>query len=303
MTKSGCSGQVCGFARLGAGLLLVAMTQVAIADPVSQRAEQNANGKAVLASPWQQVQTSQLRLIAGREGADGGEILAGLQIVLQDGWKTYWRNPGDAGGVPPELDWSGSENVADATLIYPAPKRFKDRSGETIGYAGQVVMPVLVQPVDPDRGIVLNVRFEYGICGDVCIPVEQTLTLNVPREAAPGLPAELSRALKNSPRSGKDIQPGDPKLVHHEVRLEGAQPRIVLDVDFGQDPQAGDVFAEASDGIYVPMAQPKNSDTQVPRRFEIDLLAANDPAELKGKTLRVTMVGAAGQSEASFVIE
>lgn len=306
MTRYGFSGQIRGLALLGAGLLVVTITEAASAErvnhPAASSAEQDEQDNALLASPWRQVQSSQLRLIAGRQNADGG-FVAGLEIVLPDGWKTYWRNPGDAGGVPPELDWSGSENVADTTLIYPAPQRFKDSTGETIGYEGRVVMPVLVKPLDPARGMVLQVRFHYGLCGEICIPVDETLTLDVPRDVAPGLPAELSEALRTTPRSGKDIQPGDPKLVRHEVMLDGDQPRIVLDVDFGREPDTGDLFAEASDGIYLPMAQPKGTETQATRRFEIDLLAANDPAELKGKTLRVTMVGASGQSEASFVIE
>jgi len=308
MKTSGLSRLLRASARFVAGGLLLAMTQqAALAGQLSraeiQNDEHNLGREAVLATQWQPVQSSQVRLIAGRRGADGQEIVAGLQMMLQDGWKTYWRNPGDAGGVPPELDWTGSENVESATLLYPAPRRFKDRSGETIGYEGSVVLPVLVKPVDPDRPVVLNPGINFGLCGDICIPVQQKLTLEVPREAAPGLPVALSQALESIPRHGKDIRPGDPKLVHHEVKLNGDQPRIVLDVDFGQEPEAGDVFAEASDGIYLPMPQPKAGESRTTRRFEIDLLAANDPAELKGKTLRVTMVGAGGASEASLYID
>ena len=43
-------------------------------------------------------------------GADNGELLAGVQIRLEPGWKTYWRTPGDS-GVPPSFDWSGSKNL------------------------------------------------------------------------------------------------------------------------------------------------------------------------------------------------
>jgi suppressor for copper-sensitivity B len=38
-------------------------------------------------------------------------VPAGLHILLGEGWKTYWRSPGDA-GMPPRMDWSGSTNVA-----------------------------------------------------------------------------------------------------------------------------------------------------------------------------------------------
>lgn len=254
-------------------------------------------------SPWQEAQMSQLRLVAGRQGPDGGEIVAGIEIALEDGWKTYWRSPGDAGGVPPELDWSGSQNVAETRLVYPAPKRFKDKSGETIGYKGNVVLPVLVQPADANRPVELRAQFHFGICRDICIPVTADLSLEVPPDAEPGLPPELARAMSRTPRSGAALRPSDPNLVAHEVILEGSKPRIVLDVDLGPEAETGDVFAEASGGVYLPMPQRVKDGASATSRFEIDLLATNDPAELSGKTVRVTMVGPEGQSEVSFVIE
>src|ERR1700741_1429647 len=47
-----------------------------------------------------------------------------LHIVLQPGWKTYWRSPGDA-GYPPQVDMSGSTNVARVELMWPVPHRFQ----------------------------------------------------------------------------------------------------------------------------------------------------------------------------------
>lgn len=259
--------------------------------------------EAGLTSPWQDAQMSQVRLLAGRQVPADREIVLGIEVALEDGWKTYWRSPGDAGGVPPELDWSGSENVAETQLLFPAPKRFTDKSGETIGYDGKVVLPVLVRPSDPGRAVELRAQFHYGICREICVPVTAELALTVPPQAVLGLPEELAQALSSIPRSGAAVKPSDPKLVAHAVTLEGAKPRIVLDVDLGPGAETGDVFAEASEGIYLPMPQRTKDDGSGLVRFEIDLLAANDLAELKGKTIRVTMVGSEGQSEASFVAE
>jgi hypothetical protein len=38
--------------------------------------------------------------------------------VLEPGWYTYWKNPGEA-GVPPVFDFSGSENVGQLEVLYP----------------------------------------------------------------------------------------------------------------------------------------------------------------------------------------
>src|SRR5690554_5849285 len=48
--------------------------------------------------------TVEARLIAAVEAVgDLDEVPAGLEVSLPDGWKSYWRSPGDA-GLPPALD-------------------------------------------------------------------------------------------------------------------------------------------------------------------------------------------------------
>ena len=78
---------------LAAVLLLSAISAVA------------GSAEAEIASEWVTVQASKVRLVAGWRGT---EVIAGVELQLGDGWKTYWRSPGDAGGVPPFFDWSGS---------------------------------------------------------------------------------------------------------------------------------------------------------------------------------------------------
>ena len=52
---------------------------------------------------------SRVRLLSG--GPLGESWLAGIEIALDSGFKTYWRHPGDS-GLPPRFDWTGSKNVA-----------------------------------------------------------------------------------------------------------------------------------------------------------------------------------------------
>ena len=47
------------------------------------------------ALPWTEGHRSRVRLLAG--GSEGGSQLAGVEIGLDPGFKTYWRNPGEAG--------------------------------------------------------------------------------------------------------------------------------------------------------------------------------------------------------------
>src|SRR5690606_17942397 len=98
------------------------------------------------------------------------------------GWKTYWRTPGDAGGLPPAFDWSASSNLASASVLFPAPSRFTDKSGNTIGYKGRVIFPVEIKPEDDAKPVSLKLAMQYGICKEVCIPVDANLEI----ELAPG---------------------------------------------------------------------------------------------------------------------
>ena len=76
------------------------------------------------ASAWAETDHSAVRLIAAaRTAGDGGTVAAGLHFRLEEGWKIYWRSPGDA-GFPPRPDWSGSANLAGAKVWWPAPLRF-----------------------------------------------------------------------------------------------------------------------------------------------------------------------------------
>ena len=71
----------------------------------------------------------------------------------------------------------GEANLAAATVLYPAPKRFSDRAGDTVGYKGTVVFPVRLTAKDPGKPIDLRLSLEYGVCKEICIPAEAALSI------------------------------------------------------------------------------------------------------------------------------
>ncbi len=139
------------------GLLLSCLVLVAAA--TSTRAE-------LVGSAWAEQHASRVRLVAGGAKAAGGPSLAGLQIVLDEGWKTYWRLPGDA-GVPPTFDWAGSSNVAAITVLYPAPQRMPEAGGVAVGYKQSVLLPIEVTPQDPAKPVALKLALEFGVCREI----------------------------------------------------------------------------------------------------------------------------------------
>jgi suppressor for copper-sensitivity B len=109
----------------------------------------------------------------------------GLEFRLAPGWKTYWRSPGDA-GLPPEIDWSGSENLAAASIQWPVPERETLLGFETFVYHDRVVLPVVARATDPTRPVRLRARVSYLVCEVLCVPAEATLALDL--DAPPGAP-------------------------------------------------------------------------------------------------------------------
>lgn len=109
-------------------------------------------------------------LIVADTGRDAAAII-GLRMVLKPGWHTYWRTPGDS-GLAPTFDWSASKNVKVLELLWPVPTRFDAEGDTTFGYADEVIWPVFVRAVDPEKPVVLELKMFYGVCKDICVSNE-----------------------------------------------------------------------------------------------------------------------------------
>lgn len=265
----------------------------------------SANGQAVtqagIASPWIELGKARIRLLAGGSAAGQAKVhLAGIEVVLAEGWKTYWRMPGDA-GVPPSFDWRGSTNVASVKVLYPAPARMPEPAAQTIGYKTSVVFPVEVTPQDAGKPVELKLSMELGVCRDICIPAEANISLALPAKAAGAPPAAIATALERVPRQQAARRSTDPELKQVSASLSGPSPRILVEARFPGGAEGADVFIEAPDGLYVPMTrQLSQADGIV--RFEASLARMGNAAELKGKQLTLTLVSDAGASEAVWTV-
>ncbi|MBI3705414.1 MAG: cytochrome C biogenesis protein [Rhizobiales bacterium] len=158
-----------------------------------------ASAHAADSSPWSQDSRSGVRLLAGANKTGEAPLRAGIEIELQPGWKTYWRYPGDS-GVPPRFDFSGSENLKTAKVLYPAPHLFTDESGDSIGYKDAVIFPVLIAPLLPGKPVTLRLKLDYAVCEKLCIPAEGRAELTL-RAGASSLDGALAAAEARVPKS------------------------------------------------------------------------------------------------------
>jgi hypothetical protein len=134
--------------------------------------------------------------------------------------------------------------------------------------------------------------------------VQSRFELTVPPGTAATPVAEtLARAFDRVPRGADARRPGDPALRDAKVQLAGDKPSIRLEAEFPGGTDGADLFLEAPDGLWIPMAKPDDTAKADVATFLVDLTDGADVGDLKGKTVRVTLVSPRGQSEATFKIE
>ena len=252
-----------------------------------------------VSSDWFQGFNNKARLLAGHAVRDGKEgLYAGVEIEMPNGWDTYWRSPGDAGGVAPEFDWKGSDNLASADVLYPAPSRLHTKAGDVVGYTDNVLFPISVTPKDAGKPVTLHGVIAYGVCKDICVPAEVTLQITIPPEV--GASETLRDVLGRVPRV--DARPGiDPSLATWRLDQTTGKPKLVLNVAT-TSPAGVDAFVYAPGGVYVPLPK-RVADAAGKAVFEVDLSDGVDIKDLKGKPLTVTTIDGKGQAETTITLE
>ena len=111
--------------------------------------------------------------------------IAAINIKLEDGWKTYWRVPG-IGGIAPILNWEKSKNIKNISQIWPTPNIYNEYGLQTIGYKDELLLPLQIQPIDKKQPIHLSITIDFGICSDVCVPIQTSVEERLPERISIG---------------------------------------------------------------------------------------------------------------------
>ncbi len=225
---------------------------------------------AVLLSPPALARAPPFRLALLGGEPDGDGFIAGVAVELDTGWKTYWRLPGES-GIPPVFDFSKSQNAGATEVLYPVPQRFRDASGETIGFAHRVVFPLRITPADPALPVRLEVSMFLGVCKDVCIPVNGRLSLDLSyRSADPEAQRELSEWLARVPAQRKIVKAA--RIDGNDLRVKLAEP-------------VEDIFVESATSAY--FRAPRFSAGGLEATLAVD--GMDNPSQMKGQTLTFTL--------------
>lgn len=126
---------------------------------------------------------ARVALLADHQSVQPGQRLqAGLRIVHDPGWHTYWILPGDS-GLATRYTWQLPDSASAGEIRWPFPERLPFGPLTNFGYSGALLLPVaLTVPTQarPGDRFKASLRARWLICADTCIPDEATLTLDLP---------------------------------------------------------------------------------------------------------------------------
>lgn len=175
-------------------------------------------------SPWSEDVRSAVRLVSGANNNGDAHLRAGIEIKMQPGWKTYWRYPGDS-GVPPHFDFSGSENLKTATVLYPAPHLFTDETGQSLGYKDRIIFPLVISPQQPGKPVRLRLKADYAVCEKLCVPAEGRAELTL----TPGDSSQDSALAAAEARVPKQVTAAQLGLTVRRTN-NGTKPLVAVDL-------------------------------------------------------------------------
>ncbi|MDO8400954.1 MAG: protein-disulfide reductase DsbD family protein [Bradyrhizobium sp.] len=183
-------------------------------------------------------------LVKGDSEAGGRELWIGVRLNLGSGWKTYWKSPGDA-GLPTEFDWSGSSNIVEAEVNWPAPTRLSILGFETIGYTHEVLFPVRIKIRDPAVETRIDLKLAIYACSTICVREERELAATIQPGASSDSTIDAWRSKVPQPTSSVlSVLSVERSLTGPaSLRIEVASTRPLLEPDVfveGDPPVSGD---------------------------------------------------------------
>jgi DsbC/DsbD-like thiol-disulfide interchange protein len=241
-------------------------------------------------SPWVSDLHSAVRLIGGAALKTEGVTVrrAGIEIRLDDGWKTYWRYPGDS-GIPASFDFNGSVNVKSVTVLWPAPKRFADGAGGySIGYTGRLIVPLRVAPQDAGKPTSLRVKAGYAVCEKLCMPAEAEAAIVLSGKAG-AHEADLAAAEARVPKPATLGAPGAFAIRSMQREGSGEDARVIVEVAAPNGARV-DLFAEGPTPHWaLPLPQETGGAPGL-RRFSFKLDGLPPGEDGRGARLTLTAV-------------
>lgn len=151
---------------------------------------QSGQSKAYAAQAESDKHTS-LRMLADvKEVVPGSTFMLGVELTMQPGWHTYYKESGDA-GMPTSIEWVLPAGYKHGELLWQKPHKFDDAGIVTYGYSEKTVIAVKVTAPEtiPDGEQKLVAKVKWLECKETCIPGSGETSLVLPAGKKGSIPA------------------------------------------------------------------------------------------------------------------
>lgn len=125
--------------------------------------------KAQLISEFQSISPGKLFCVA-------------VHLVIDEGWHTYWKNPGDS-GLSTKIKWDLPEGFIAGDIQWPYPQRFEVPPLVSFGYQDEVLLLTEIkasESINQGSRMKLQASVDWLECKEVCIPGHADLSIEIP---------------------------------------------------------------------------------------------------------------------------
>jgi thiol:disulfide interchange protein len=133
-------------------------------------------------------------LLSADTARPGDTVLVGVDLKMDPGWHTYWKNPGES-GIATTIKWHLPPGVTAGDIQWPLPHKLPPAEVTTYGYLDEVMLVVpltLSADLKPGQSLNLSADVSWLECKEQCIPGKDTVstTLTVGNDTKPSAAAD-----------------------------------------------------------------------------------------------------------------
>jgi thiol:disulfide interchange protein len=235
---------------------------------------------------------TQVQLLLSADPAKPGDtIWAGVDLKMDAGWHTYWKNPGES-GIATTIKWDLPPGVTSGEIQWPLPEKLPPAEVTTFGYEHEVMLlvPLTLATNLPPGPLVLKAAVSWLECEQQCVPGSTNVEamLNIGDETktsanAATIESWKGKVPKTLNNSGWNVRAWWEGLANDDMRS------LIIAGDFqgaifGQLPNKFDFFPDANDNFEVQAAIEKISELKTLFCFRkpVKKFSGDWPKEISG---------------------
>jgi len=141
---------------------------------------------------------AEAELVAASAGYTAGKpVELAIRLRMDEGWHSYWVNPGE-GGMPLSVEWQLPEGWVAGPVLHPVPIRFMTGELPGFGYEGEVLLPVFLTPAaDAAGAVTIGAQLDWLTCDDeACVPGSAEVSIEL-RQGVEG-PGKDAAAIRDA---------------------------------------------------------------------------------------------------------